>query len=210
MHTEQIKRLVFFSDTHGRHEDVALPEGDILIHAGDVCDKGNEDQVHQFIEWFANQPFEYKIFIAGNHDFNLETGRILIPAALPKEITYLQDSGVVVYGKKIWGAFSAQNDEYFQPGLIPEDIDILITHIPPWKILDQSPQGQHKGSAELSIRVRELKPDMHLFGHIHYSHGKRQIDGTQYANGSQYKASIKQIVRKPHVFELPVAPLASI
>ncbi|MEO0474150.1 MAG: metallophosphatase domain-containing protein, partial [Bacteroidota bacterium] len=185
-------------------------EGDILIHAGDICDKGNETQVHQFIEWFAKQPFEHKIFIAGNHDFNLETERLLIPDRLPAEIIYLQDSGVEVYGKKIWGAFSAQNDANFRPELIPVDTDILLTHIPPWKILDQSPEGEHKGAVQLSLRVKEVAPEMHLFGHIHFNHGQQKIDGIQYANGSQYKASIKQIARKPQVFELPVSPLTSV
>jgi predicted phosphohydrolase len=61
-------RLVFVSDTH-THRNINLPEGDVLVHAGDATSTGTLPQVSQFLEWFSSQPHRHKIFIAGNHDW---------------------------------------------------------------------------------------------------------------------------------------------
>ena len=65
-------RIVAISDTHNRHQSLVLPEGDMLIHAGDVSSQGKQSQVEDFLKWFSKQDFKYKIFIAGNHDFFFE------------------------------------------------------------------------------------------------------------------------------------------
>ena len=62
-------KLVLISDTHGFHNGMTLPKGDILIHAGDVTGRGLYSQVADFIGWFAAQPHKYKVMVAGNHDF---------------------------------------------------------------------------------------------------------------------------------------------
>jgi Icc-related predicted phosphoesterase len=50
-----------------------LPEGDVLIHAGDCTNVGKPNEVKEFVEWFMNvKGFNTKIFIAGNHDFAFE------------------------------------------------------------------------------------------------------------------------------------------
>jgi Icc-related predicted phosphoesterase len=50
-----------------------LPEGDVLIHSGDISNKGGEKDVTNFINWYKNiQGFNTKIFISGNHDFCFE------------------------------------------------------------------------------------------------------------------------------------------
>ena len=50
-----------------------LPQGDVLIHAGDCTNVGKPHEVKQFVEWFMNiKGFDTKIFIAGNHDFAFE------------------------------------------------------------------------------------------------------------------------------------------
>ena len=64
--------FVAISDTHNMHTPLILPEGDVLIHAGDVTKQGSEAQVYHFLEWFSAQPHRHKVFIAGNHDFYFE------------------------------------------------------------------------------------------------------------------------------------------
>jgi calcineurin-like phosphoesterase family protein len=50
-----------------------IPKGDVLIHAGDISNKGGDRDVTNFIHWFQNiDGFDYKIFISGNHDFCFE------------------------------------------------------------------------------------------------------------------------------------------
>ena len=68
-------RIVCISDTHGLHKKMEhlLPEGDILIHAGDCTNVGKENEIVDFVNWFQNlKGFDTKIFIAGNHDFGFE------------------------------------------------------------------------------------------------------------------------------------------
>ena len=67
-------RIVCISDTHSLHkimDDInPLPQGDILIHAGDCTNVGKPHEVKEFVEWFMNiKGFDSKIFIAGNHDW---------------------------------------------------------------------------------------------------------------------------------------------
>jgi len=63
--------IVHISDTHGFHRKVNVPFGDVLIHSGDISNRGEKHQVEDFIDWLVNQPHKYKIFIAGNHDIAL-------------------------------------------------------------------------------------------------------------------------------------------
>ena len=65
-------RIICISDTHNQHEKLAIPEGDVLIHAGDWTGTGTLKQVISFIRWFANQPHKHKILIAGNHEITLD------------------------------------------------------------------------------------------------------------------------------------------
>lgn len=98
-------KFIVISDTHNKHESLFLPAGDILIHAGDVSMKGTEAEIIDFLEWFAIQDFEYKIFIAGNHDFYFEKQtNEHIQAVIPKGIIYLNDSGTTIKGLNIWGS----------------------------------------------------------------------------------------------------------
>ena len=60
-------RVVCISDTHQRH-GLHIPEGDVLIHAGDVTDRGDLKELTRFRDWFSKLKFEHKIIVAGNHD----------------------------------------------------------------------------------------------------------------------------------------------
>lgn len=78
-------KIVCISDTHTRHQDVDLPKGDILIHAGDISLVGIEYQVINFLEWFSKQEFKYKMFISGNHDFMFERNPTQVQQLIPEK-----------------------------------------------------------------------------------------------------------------------------
>ena len=65
-------KILHLSDTHGHHRELeALPLADVVVHSGDITYHGTYDEVIDFVDWFSRLPFEYKVFIAGNHDFAL-------------------------------------------------------------------------------------------------------------------------------------------
>ena len=69
---------------------------------------------------------------------------------------------------------------------VPEDTNVLITHGPPYGILDRSPgQEEHQGDPELLARCQEL-PDLRLvsFGHVHGAYGMEERDGVTYLNAA--------------------------
>ena len=185
-------QLTIISDTHGTHYDLKLKQGDLLIHAGDITEYGTEEEVIDFLKWFAKQPFEHKIFIAGNHDLFLENcSRTKLKKIIPSGIIYLQNSSVDINGLNIYGspvtpyflgmAFNKRRGSEILKvwNKIPENTDILITHGPPIGILDNE-----MGCEELKQRVESIKPTLHLFGHIHEQHGTIQKQETVYVNAA--------------------------
>lgn len=196
--------IVFISDTHSYHEQLTLPAGDMLIHAGDLTKRGGEREVVDFLKWFDQQNFHHKIFIAGNHDFFFERfDPDYIKKLIPDSVHYLNDSGVEIGGIKIWGspvqpeffdwAFNRRrgNDIKRHWDLIPKDTDLLITHGPPYGILDQTIRNEPVGCQDLWNFVKESTVKMHVFGHIHEAYGTTTINDIQFINASvvnlQYK-----------------------
>jgi Icc-related predicted phosphoesterase len=206
-------KIVVISDTHGKHRLVKLPKGDVLIHAGDVSYRGERYEVEDFLKWFSNQPHPHKIFIAGNHDFFFErTKPKAIESIMPVNVTYLNDSGIDINGCKIWGspitpqffqwAFNRKRGEAVRRHweLIPMDTNILITHGPPYRILDQTIYDQYVGCKDLLLRVQEVAPQYHLFGHIHEAYGNVIQNGTRFINASIVNESY-DMVHRPVVFD---------
>jgi len=138
-------QIVCISDTHNRHLEFGqLPEGDILIHAGDWSNQGTEEEEKSFREFFSNQPHPHKIFINGNHE-RVIAGRdkAEIQQRFP-DCYYLEDESITIEGAKIYGTPWCDMGKYFARGDdavarwagIPDDVDILVTHLPPSGILD--------------------------------------------------------------------------
>jgi Icc-related predicted phosphoesterase len=207
-------KFVTISDTHGHAHKLDIPKGDVLIHAGDISMDGKEAEVMGFLHWFAQQDFEHKIFIAGNHDFFFErTADDTIRKVIPEGVTYLKDSGIVVNGYKIWGspvtpwfhdwAFNLPKGAPLchHWNLIPDDTDVLITHGPSAGILDTNEQGDHLGCIQLLKRVRVIKPQVHVFGHIHTGYGNIKKGNTRFINASVVNDRY-ELMNKPIVFEL--------
>lgn len=189
-------RIVFISDTHTRHREVRVPEGDILVHSGDISGRGGAKEISLFMAWMDQQPHAHKVMIAGNHDFLAERNPEEFLSLVPSGVTYLNDSGVEIAGLKIWGspiqpwfhdwAFNRQRgpeiDVHWKK--IPSGTDLLITHGPPYGILDTTTNGEKVGCADLLRRVEEIRPRIHVFGHIHEAYGQHHQNGTHFINAS--------------------------
>lgn len=206
-------KVVLISDTHTRHEKVQVPEGDIIIHAGDVSSRGTYDEVLRFIDWFKNLPFRYKIFIAGNHDFYFEKNSPLVRSNFLDGLIYLENSmieieGLSIYGSPYtpeffnWAFMKKRGEEIMQVwNMIPPKIDILITHGPPYSILDKNIMGAPCGCEELLKKVKEMKPNVHVFGHIHEAYGMMEDGGTKFFNASILDEGYR-VVNKPLVIDI--------
>ena len=201
------KRLTFISDTHTKHEKLNgfLPGGDILLCAGDISSRGYKTELENFFKWFDGiDNYDHKIFIAGNHDFGFQDEPETIKGLLTgyKTIDYLQDEYLGIQDGdepelKIWGspwqpefhnwAFNLTRGEKIKEkwDLIPDDVDILITHGPPFGKLDYVPYNNiNVGCEELLLKVQQIKPKIHLFGHIHEGSGYVFDGNTHYINAA--------------------------
>lgn len=207
-------KFVIISDTHGQHNNLTLPKGDVLIHAGDISQRGKENEIIDFLNWFSNCDFKYKIFIAGNHDFFFEeTLEKDIQKIIPENIIYLCDSGVEVENIKIWGspitpwffdwAFNRHrgNQIEYHWQLIPSDIDILITHGPVFGKLDKTSRGENVGCEDLLHIIESIKPKVHICGHIHEGYGQTTSSKTKFINASVLDEKYA-LVNPPITFEL--------
>lgn len=207
-------QITLISDTHFCHNQLELPGGDMLIHAGDVCGYGTEDEAVAFLEWFAEQPYKHKIFIAGNHDWFFEIyDKTYIDNIIPSNIHYLNDTGIEIEGFKIWGspvqiefcewAFNrkkgADINKHWK--LIPKNTDILITHGPPFGILDRTNSNYNAGCEMLLKKVNLIKPKLHVFGHIHEGYGMIEKEKIIFANASSVNINY-QLVNAPIVLEI--------
>lgn len=178
-----------------------LPLADVVVHSGDFCEGGTVEEVEDFVEWFASLPHKYKLFIAGNHDVCLHGAMI---EGLPDGVHYLCNSGIEIDGVKFYGVPMFVADEVsgaYDTAIdkIPTGTDVLITHQPPYGILDNA-EGVCYGSTSLLSRVLCVKPHLHLFGHVHKANGKTASHDTLYVNGSI--VSGMQIVNKAQLHEL--------
>jgi Icc-related predicted phosphoesterase len=190
-------KIVCISDTHGKHAALRLPEGDVLIHAGDFMTYGDRlSEIASFNHWLSKQPHRHKIVIAGNHDLLFESDPSLARTQLTAA-TYLENSAVEIEGLRLWGspqqprfldwAFNVDRGPAIRRywNMIPAGTDILITHGPPFGILDTiTSSDEHLGCEELAVAVQRVRPKLHMFGHIHSGHGESEQDGIRYVNAS--------------------------
>jgi predicted phosphodiesterase len=214
-------RVVCLSDTHGL-DIMRVPEGDMLVHAGDFCNRGTARDVLDFVTWARQQPFKYKVIIAGNHDLILEEtiGKQLVGGirsgviAEPQEdVIYLEDTMVEIEGKKIYGtpwsrpfydwAFMRQEeqlDQIFKS--IPKGLDLLITHGPAYTHCDRV-KYIPEGSTALLRAIERTQPRFHVCGHIHCSYGASKMMDTQIYNVAHLNDDYDAMaLNAPVVFEI--------
>jgi Icc-related predicted phosphoesterase len=190
-HNRSSLRIVLLSDTHELHREVDVPGGDILIHAGDFTMFNRSLwAIADFNAWLGELPHRVKIIVPGNHESFLEADppkRSLLSNAI-----VLLNEGRTLEKLRIWGspatplygtAFGLSSAEerkrlYAQ---IPTNTDVLITHGPPYSILDAATDsGPHSDCRELLDTVIRVQPKLHVVGHIHGAHGIFQTDHTTF------------------------------
>lgn len=205
------------SDLHGHYPK--LEGGDILIVAGDLTESDQQYQYLEFREWISLQPYKKKVFICGNHDNQIENGNFYFSSEW-MGAEYLCDSGTEFDGLKIWGspwtktfegmnphckAFTCDTEEELAEkwALIPDDINILVTHSPPHGCyLDQDRNGNMMGSTSLADRLWKLSVKLHVFGHIHEGYGFHPVIGNpNWVNASHVNERYEP-VNKPIRIEL--------
>ena len=193
-------KITFISDTHNKHDFLTsnkiLGSGNVLVHAGDISSMGRPNEIMNFLEWFSNTDFEYKIFIAGNHDFGFQQGFKIPKSFKDKGVIYLQDSEVVIEGVKFYGspwqpefhnwAFNLPRGQELAEKweMIPTDTNVLITHSPAMGMVDYTPQLINVGCNDLFYRIMEVRPQIHVCGHIHFSYGQKSFNGVDFINAS--------------------------
>lgn len=207
-------KIVAFSDTHMLHERVEIPDGDLLIFAGDMSICKTVQDVSRFNAFLKTLPHPHKIVVGGNHD-HLLAYSYDIAKELLQDAIYLQDSSVTIEQITIYGspwqptfntkacsAFALPRGKIIKEkwDLIPEGVDILVTHSPPCGIMDEDGGVSH-GCSDLLERVQKIQPKLHIFGHIHNHNGVVTVGKTQFIN-----CNVKGkngIVRPALAFEYP-------
>ena len=171
--------VVCISDTHNCQPEV--PDGDLLIHAGDLTQSGTSEEVQATLDWIESLNHLLKVLIAGNHDLALNSAKK--DSLEWHDIQYLEDSStriqfsngriLKIFGRPwtptpgTWAFQHAQNEDLWTKK-IPDDTDILVTHGPPRFHLDAG----RLGDASLLEELWRVRPRLHVFGHIHYGYGR--------------------------------------
>lgn len=199
-------RLVLMSDTHLIHRTGSLltpipnvPDGDILVHAGDATFIGDMREIQMFNTWFSAFPHKHKVFVAGNHDWDFQKRPQTARRQLHSDITYLEDSACEIMGLGFYGAPWQPEFQDWAFNLprggshlcdkwsrIPTGVDVLVTHGPPYGILDLTPHGEHVGCELLAkVVTGRVEPRLHVFGHVHGPGGtQRKIGKTLFVNAA--------------------------
>lgn len=203
-------KILHLSDTHNCHHRLRdLPEADVVVHSGDFCMVGSEQEAIDFLNWFCDLPYNHKIFICGNHDDCLYGANI---DGLDNNVHYLCNSGIEIDGVKFYGIPMFMGDcitdrQSRNYANIPTDTDILITHSPAFGILDFD-DGINYGSKELLQAATSVNPRIHLFGHIHKQHGITTIGTTTFSNGAIMNEDYSKL-NHPNILELYQVSLLS-
>jgi len=200
-------RLCCFSDTHTYHRRVVVPDGDVAVCCGDITTSGQLSVMYDFAQWMGALPHKNKIAIFGNHDafeHKSDSRDEAIGYLVDNGITYLEDNEVIIDGVKFYGSpwtptygnysFMASRGEEIARkwNAIHDDVSVLITHGPPYEILDEVRTGEvwfgeeiirNPGCEMLVKRIQQLKNlKVHCFGHIHSGAGVKVINDIIFAN----------------------------
>lgn len=201
-------KIVHISDSHSHHRELyPLPDADVIVHSGDFTFAGSQEETIDFLRWFCDLPYAYKLFIAGNHDMCMYGVKSL--DGLPDNVHYLHNDGFEIGDKKFYGismfmedCMSGAENQFLRN--IPKDTDVLITHMPPRGICDMADYGkglEHRGDKVLAERIESINLVCHLFGHEHDAYGFMTISKTFFSNAcvvdSQY-----HLVNNPVLIEL--------
>ncbi|MFH4979668.1 hypothetical protein AB6A40_006377 [Gnathostoma spinigerum] len=228
-------RFVCISDTHEKLGEILtkIPDGDILIHAGDFTDNGEIGEVIKFNSEMGKLPHKYKLVVAGNHEIGFDDDEkmperqraglnmlgLSKPCQLLTNCIYLCDRLVEIYGLKIYGSpwhvmpgypFYRHRGQRIMDkwNLMPSNLDVLITHQPPLGHGDFNSwnkcDGLLAGCADLLNAVElRAKPKYHIFGHIHQMRGISTNTKTIFINASICDHKLR-VEYDPIIFDVPL------
>jgi len=201
------------ADLHGYFPKETIT-ADMLLIGGDICPVWNhhisfekEWLNNEFKGWLEKQEVKHIVFTPGNHDIIFEKNPELVPKL---NWHCLIDKEIIIENLKIYGspwqpifynwAFNLEEGELEKKWeLIPNNIDILLLHGPPFNIMDSAPKGElfeHTGSVSLRKKILDIKPKCVIFGHIHGQYGKKVQKNIKFFNASLLNEQYK-MVNKP-------------
>ena len=174
------QQILLLSDTHGKHKNIKIPKNlDIIIHCGDICNDGNMLEIKDFFEWFSRIDVSHKIFINGNHDLPFELEPEESKLLIPRNIVWLNDQSIIIKNIKIKAINAFFNFDELD---FEKEVDILVSHYPPFGILDDG-----FGSNEIKNYALKTRPKFHIFGHNHKDTGTLKINDIEFINASCYE-----------------------
>lgn len=208
-------KCVVTSDTHFEFDSTLIPEGDVLFHTGDLMYRGTPDEWFSRVESLARQPHRYKFYVPGNHDYFPEhyegvavaelrrKGIVMLGTNLNNMLTLFQGKKILalpwVTGLVGW-AYNANEDGLDRLleniGVSP---DLVLTHAPPFRILDSVPSFRGGEESAGCIAYKRwfdhsiVKPKTWAFGHIHEGYGRKTIDGCEFLNASMCDRKYEQV-----------------
>lgn len=199
---------------------IHIPEGDLLIHAGDATGRGTMEELIRFNRQLADIKHKFKfgvVFVPGNHDFIFQREPTLAKELMTNAMVLI-DEQIDINGLKIYGspwtpyfhnwAFNLFRGEELKRkwDMIPRNTDVLITHGPPHGYGDKldeygSEPGINVGCEDLLNAIDEIRPQLHVFGHIHENYGMYQRNDTTLINASSCTSDYKPI-NDPIIYEI--------
>ena len=219
-------KICCISDTHEKHERLKMPDDiDILIYAGDFTNwnTSKEGAVNSFLNWFKNQKAKYKFLVCGNHELYFSSLKKskkdeIIEDLRKSNILYLEnnfgdfpDLNLNIYGfpQTLKRNLFYLADAFEVKGSVMNEIcnknfekpiDILVTHCPPYQILDYTYRNKNIGSLTLlEDLILRVKPKIHIFGHNHDESGYKIYE----YNGEQilFINASRVVPYKPFTFD---------
>jgi len=212
-------KIIAISDLHGylpklESADLLIIAGDISpLYIQDNLFKMDKWFIKHFCPWINSLNINKVILVAGNHDYwffkhGKDPDKILTYLESPTNFkvkyleneayNYISSSGEIIklFGTpycKIFGDWPFMESyleltEIFST--IPVNIDILVSHDPPFGVCDvdivsNNPQLGHLGNKALFEKIVKVKPKLVICGHIHSGkHTLEQVDETEYVNVS--------------------------
>ena len=203
-------KIVCISDTHTYLDRVSVPSGDILVHSGDATFDGTGPQIAQFNQHLEKHVdrFKHIIYVPGNHDFGFQDSEKIARKIMTNAIVLI-DEAIEVEGIKFYGspwqpwfrdwAFNFPERELGSHetatktwAKIPNDTKVLLTHTPPYMMMDKTSEtsrknnnDRHVGCKSLAEKIKELLDlKLHVFGHIHECYGEVKTSKVHFVNAS--------------------------
>lgn len=211
-------KIVVISDTHNKHEKLVIPECDLLISCGDYSFWGFEWEVKNFHEWLNKQPAKHLVSIQGNHEKFVDNNYLncleIAQKACPR-VAFTYEGPVDIEGHLIWCSSLTPHfntwpwdgfKNYTRYNKFEHDaIEIMVTHSPPYGILDEVSNfgiKQNMGCKYLLGEIKHLTNlKHHFFGHIHSSYGQMEVNGVNFYNAAICNRKYK-VVNKPVVVQI--------